>query len=132
MAPIPAYRPRNEPIQPSGPAAAGPPARFRDLWPALALGLTGLIWLAGITLAGTGAGGQLLVIGPPAFDRSGVQGIIWQAGGAVIASGGLPNIAIAVADRPDFASALTAAGAWFVLPSPRLLGCFGDSGAGRK
>ena len=46
----------------------------------------------------------------------------------VIGSGGLPNIAVAAATRPDFAKALTAAGAWLVLPSPRLLGCFSASG----
>ena len=105
-----------------------PPTRLRDLWPAMALGLTGLLWLIGATLTGPGSGGQLLVIGPPALDRDGVNGIVWQAGGAVIGSGGLPNIAVAAATRPDFATALTAAGAWLVLPSPRLLGCFSASG----
>ena len=105
-----------------------PPTRLRDLWPAMALGLTGLLWLIGATLTGPGSGGQLLVIGPPALDRDGVNGIVWQAGGAVIGSGGLPNIAVAAATRPDFAKALTAAGAWLVLPSPRLLGCFSASG----
>ena len=66
--------------------------------------------------------------GPPALDRDGVNAIVWQAGGAVIGSGGLPNIAVAAATRPDFAQALMAAGAWLVLPSPRLLGCFSESG----
>lgn len=135
MAPILANRPGNAPFPAAGRItgpAARPTAGFHDLWPALALGLTGLIWLVGVTLAGAGAGGQLLVIGPPALDRDRVNGIVWRAGGAVVSPGGLPNIAIAVADQPDFASALTAAGAWLVLPSPRLLGCFSDSGAGAE
>ena len=109
-------------------AAPEKSAGLKDLWPAVALGLTGLVWLAGTTLAGAGIGGQLLVIGPPALDRDGVNAIVWQAGGAVIGSGGLPNIAVAAATRPDFAQALMAAGAWLVLPSPRLLGCFSESG----
>ena len=113
-------------------AAPEKSAGLKDLWPAVALGLTGLVWLAGTTLAGAGIGGQLLVIGPPAIDRTGVNGIVWQAGGAVIGHGGLPNIAIAASDQPDFAGALKAAGAWLVLPSPRLLGCFSDTGAATK
>ena len=155
MAPILANRPCNGLITAPTPATRAavprPHARFHDLWPALALGLTGLVWLAGTTLAGVGAGsvgtgsvgmgsvgmgsagtgGQLLVIGPPSLDPDSVNSIIWQAGGAVMGTGGLPNIAIAAADRPDFARALTVAGAWLVLPSPRLLGCF-STGAGTQ
>ena len=106
----------------------------------MTLALIGLVWLVGATLAsqgagdqgadGPGTGDQLLVIGPPTLDRGGVNDIVWQAGGAVVGAGGLPNIAVAVADRPDFAKALTAAGAWLVLPSPRLLGCFSQVDAG--
>lgn len=120
---------------PATTAAPGKSAGLKDLWPAIVLGLCGLVWLVGTTLANTkladsGSGGQLLVIGPPATDRTGVYGIVWQAGGAVMGHGGLPNIAIAASDQPDFAAALTAAGAWLVLPSPRLLGCFSDAGTG--
>ena len=128
MLPILANCPGSEPRPDMTAEATSPPTRLRDLWPAMALGLTGLLWLIGATLTGPGSGGQLLVIGPPALDRDGVSGIVWQAGGAVIGSGGLPNIAVAAATRPDFATALTAAGAWLVLPSPRLLGCFSASG----
>lgn len=137
MAPILAQNPAPPPaLPPAATAAPNWPAAVTDLLPAIVLALAGLAWLVATTLAGTtatrttatgGIGSQLLVIGPPALDQGGVSDIVWQAGGAVLGHGGLPNVAIAVSDQPDFARALTAAGAWLVLPSPRLLGCLGKS-----
>ena len=137
MALILANRPCGDPIPTRNAAPPAPSTRLHELLPAITLALIGLVWLISATLAGKdvsrqGVGGQLLVIGPPALDRAGVNDIVWQAGGAVVGAGGLPNIAVAIADRPDFAKALTAAGAWLVLPSPRLLGCFSQIGAGTK
>lgn len=121
----------NGPDQGAITAAPEPPMRLRDLAPAAVFGAAGLVALIIATLLGAGNSGQMLVFGPPALDRDRVTGIVWQAGGTVIDFGGLPNVAIATAmtERPDFAEALKAAGAWLVLPSPRLLGCFAETGA---
>lgn len=109
-----------------------PPARLRDFFLAAILGVAGLIGIAAMTLLGPGTSGQFLVVGPPALGRDGVIGIVFRAQGAVVDVGGLPNIAIAAADRPDFAQALRAEGAWLVMPSPRIFGCFTGTGASGK
>ncbi|TRW98298.1 hypothetical protein FNJ84_05835 [Paracoccus sp. M683] len=95
-----------------------------DMLPALALAGVGLIALVIATLAVAKGTGQYLVLGPPWADRAQMHSIVWQAGGGVAGDGGLSSVVIAMSDDVDFADALRAQGAWLVIASPVLQGCF--------
>lgn len=100
-------------------------ATLRDLVPAamlLALGLTALL---GASLSGDGRNGQYVVIGAPWSSQSRMIRVIRGADGGLAALGGFANVAIASSSRSDFAQRARQGGAWLVLPSPRLAGCFG-------
>ncbi|WP_378944690.1 hypothetical protein [Paracoccus sp. R86501] len=109
--------------------ATGPmgeaPASWIDFAPALALLLAGIVALAVATLVASPVQGQYLVLAPGAGGGQ-LTDLVYRAGGGVVGLGGLPGIAIAASDDPDFRSAMKAQGAWAVLPSSRLLGCFTD------
>ncbi|MFD1795463.1 hypothetical protein FQV27_05205 [Paracoccus aurantiacus] len=79
--------------------------------------------LLGLKLSATGGMGQYLVVAAPWQGRAALLDMVWQAGGGITAAGGLPNIAIALADSPDFPTELRALGAWLVIPSPAFWGC---------
>ena len=117
--------------RPSQTQISDPPTRLRDLIPAVAFGIAGLFVIGLATLSGPGAGDQVLVIGPPALDREGVVDIVLRAEGAVVDVGRLPNVVIAVADRPDFTRALREHGAWLAVPAPQPFGCITEQEAGR-
>ena len=98
---------------------------LRDFAPAallLALGLTALLVAS---LSGDGRGGQYVVIGAPWASQSRMIAVIRGADGGLAALGGFGNIAIASSSRGDFAARARQSGAWLVLPSPRIAGCFG-------
>lgn len=85
----------------------------------------GLITLLAASLSGDGRGGQYLVMGAPWASHGRMIGVIRKADGGLAAIGGFGNIAIASSSRSDFARRARQAGAWAVLPSPRIAGCFG-------
>ncbi len=107
-----------------GERQAGQGIGLRDLLPAGGLLAAGLAALAGGTLLGGADSGQYLVIAAPFTALDDTLGLIGRAGGGLVATGGLGNIVIAAADGPDFAARASAAGAWLVVPAPRVLGCF--------
>jgi hypothetical protein len=100
-------------------------AAFRDFLPALILLAIGLVGLLTASLSGDGRGGQYLVIAAPWSGYGRTIQAIRGADGALAAVGGFGNIAIATSSRRDFADRARQGGAWLVLPSPRLVGCFG-------
>ena len=102
-----------------------PPAGWMDFAPALALLLAGIVALAGVTLVASPVQGQYLVLAPGAGGAQ-LTDLVYRAGGGVVGLGGLRGIAIAASDDPKFRDAMLAQGAWAVLPSSRLLGCFTD------
>ncbi len=111
-------------------AAAGQFRRggaFRDFLPAAILLAIGLVGLLAASLSGDGRAGQYLVIGAPWAGYGRTVQAIRGADGALAGVGGFGNIAIATSSRRDFAARARQAGAWLVLPSPRLVGCFGLS-----
>ena len=108
-------------------AANGSPAVLRDLLPALALAAAGLLALAAGAFA-VPSRGEYVVIGPPWADQGATIALIGAAGGGLAGLGGWGNIAIAASGRADFAQAAREAGAWLVLPAPRLLGCITSPG----
>lgn len=98
------------------------------LWPAGLLAVLGLFGLALATLGAGGGQGQFLVIAAPWQGRAQMTDMVWRAGGGVVGFGAWPSLAIAMTDRPDFAGSVRDQGAWFVMPSPILLGCAGRAG----
>lgn len=98
--------------------------RLRDFLPAALLAAVCIMGLTVASLVASPVKGQFLVIGPVLQGRGGVLDIVQRAEGGILGFGGLPNIAIAAADHPDFAQSLRDNGAWLVLPSPGPLGCF--------
>jgi hypothetical protein len=86
------------------------------------LGLTALL---GASLSGDGRNGQYVVIGAPWAGQSRMIDVIRGADGGLAALGGFANVAIASSSRSDFAARAKQGGAWLVLPSPRIAGCFG-------
>ena len=107
-----------------------PSAGWMDFAPALALLLAGVVALAVATLAASPVQGQYLVLAPGAGGAR-LTDLVYRAGGGVVGLGGLRGIAIAASDDPYFRDALKAQGAWAVLPSSRLLGCFTDERGAR-
>lgn len=106
------------------PPAEEPPAGWRDYAPAFGLLVVVLIALAIGNLMANPVPGQYLVVTRPGLDRFEMLDIVFRANGGLVGTGGLSNIAVAVSEDPGFAAAMRDQGAWLVLPSPRLLGCF--------
>lgn len=104
---------------------------WRDYVPAIGLLVVGLGGLTVGNLLATPVPGHYLVMTPPGMTRFEILDLVFRAHGGLVGIGGLPNIATAVSDDPAFPAALRAEGAWLVLPSPRLIGCFSPSGEGR-
>lgn len=100
---------------------------WTDVAPAVVLLLVGLLGLAVATLMATPVHGQFLVLSPKDSATQLIEAV-YQAGGGVVGLGGLPGIAIAASDNPDFEHAILAHGAWVVMPSPRVLGCMSEDG----
>lgn len=99
--------------------------KWRDLGPAAALLVVGLIGLVVATLAPTGRDGQYAVVAPPWYDLQQTIALIRAADGGIADMGGPSNIVIAHSDDPDFVGALYRAGAWVVIDPMRLRGCVG-------
>jgi hypothetical protein len=98
---------------------------LRDFAPAAVLFTLGLTALLGASLSGEGRNGQYVVIGAPWSGQSRMIDVIRGADGGLAALGGFANVAIASSSRSDFAARAKQGGAWLVLPSPRIAGCFG-------
>lgn len=98
---------------------------LRDLAPAALLLILGLMALLGASLSGEGRNGQYVVIGAPWAGQSRMIHVIRGADGGLAALGGFANVAIASSSHRDFAQRARQGGAWVVLPSPRIAGCFG-------
>ena len=94
--------------------------------PALLFALAGVIALMLATISAKGAPGQYLVLTAPWSGRAQMMDMVSQADGGVVGFGVVPFLAVAMAGRPDFGDAMRDQGAWLVLPSPILLGCFVD------
>ncbi|MBC9246699.1 hypothetical protein H4P12_08235 [Paracoccus sp. 11-3] len=99
-------------------------ASWADLLPAVMVLIAGLIGIVLVTLLTASVPGQYLVIARPGLDQADVLDLVYRANGGVLGFGGLSNIAIVASDDPGFKQTVIAGGALFVLPSPRLLGCF--------
>lgn len=61
----------------------------------------------------------------PTSDMADIAARLDPFDGRIVRMGGLPNIAIVAADRPDLAASLYRAGAWLVL-DPRAGGCWDE------
>ncbi|OYW85498.1 MAG: hypothetical protein B7Z20_08995 [Sphingobium sp. 32-64-5] len=92
--------------------------------PASALLLAGLIGLTTASLSASGRNGQYLVVAAPWSSLGQTINLLGSADGGLVEVGRFQNIAIAASSHADFAERARAAGAWFVLPSPRIAGCF--------
>ena len=98
----------------------------RDLVPAAALLTLGLTGLLTASLSGAVREGQYLVIAAPWSSLGRTINLVRDADGGFVEAGRMPNIVIASSSHADFATRARQAGAWLVLPSPRLAGCSGD------
>lgn len=105
-------------------ASARDHSTVRDLAPAIALLTAGLIGLFMASLSGVERNGPYLVIAAPWFSLSKTINLIRSADGGFAEASRFQNIAIAYSSRADFADRASDAGAWFVLPSPTITGCF--------
>ncbi|HEY0269944.1 MAG TPA: hypothetical protein VGC10_03035 [Sphingomonas sp.] len=110
---------------PSPPAAARDGVAARDLAPAAALLVAGLIGLLMASLSGSGRSGQYLVIAAPWSSLGQTINLIRFADGGLVEAGRFQNIAIAGSSHADFAERARDAGAWLVVPSPKIAGCPG-------
>lgn len=104
--------------------------QFAALLPAALLAAIGLIGLVALTLSREAIEGQFLVIGRPSLGRDAVTNLVLQAGGGVIAFGGLPNVAIAASQSDQFLPMARANGAWLAIPAPAIFGCLTGGGSG--
>ena len=107
-----------------GKALADRKPGWTDVLPAFLVLIVGLIGVAVMTLVTDSVPGQYLLVMRPGVGKAAIIDIIYQAKGGVVGFGSLPNLAVAASDDPDFKQAALAGGAFLVLPSPRLLGCF--------
>lgn len=98
---------------------------FGDLVPAAVLLTAGLVGLSMASLSVSGKHGQYLVILSPWSSFGQALDLVGAADGAIVEPGRFRNIVIATSSRADFAKTAREAGAWIVLPSPRLAGCVG-------
>lgn len=103
---------------------------FGSLWPAVAVALLGLPILVLLALTSGEGRGQYVVIAAPWMDRAGVAETVHRSGAGLVASGFMPNIAVAWSEDEDFPAAARAQGAWLVLPTSGFAGC-GSAGGGR-
>jgi hypothetical protein len=100
---------------------------IKDYLPAAALLLTVLVALSVGWFATAGNSGQYLVVAPPDATLPDTLNLVRVAGGRLAAAGYFPNIVIAGSSRPDFTTALRAAGAWVAVSVPPQAGCVGPS-----
>ena len=89
----------------------------------LGVSAVGLLFLVGLYLVGDGTPGRYLVLTSPLGGRATGLEVASSADAAVIQYGGFDNILIVASDRPEAEALLHKAGAWMVLPAPRILGC---------
>lgn len=97
------------------------------LWPALLFAGVGIVALVVATLTVGGVKGEYLIFTAPWIGRAEMMDMVSRADGGVVGFGAVPFLAVAMAGRPDFTEAMWQQGAWLVLPSPVLLGCFGGA-----
>lgn len=71
---------------------------------------------------------QFAVIASPWKALGDMVALVIEADGAVVDTGGLPNVVIAHSDDPGFVAAAYRAGAWLVLDPVLLRGCLGFGG----
>ncbi|MBY8821606.1 hypothetical protein [Sphingomonas colocasiae] len=116
-------RRRDRIVKAAAPAAGG--FKWRDLVPAAALLLVGLIGLVAATLAPTGRDGQYVVVAPPWYDLPETLALIRRADGGIVDAGGPDAMVIVHSDDPGFIDAAYRAGAWAVIDPMRLRGCVG-------
>lgn len=98
---------------------------LRDITPAAMLLACGLIGLVAASFSRDARPGDYLVIDAPWSTYGLTINTIRSADGRLAATGGFGNIAIATSHRSDFPARARQAGAWLVIPSPRIPGCFG-------
>jgi hypothetical protein len=110
--------------------AAGSDARrgrarspFGDYLPAASLLLAGLIALAAASILSGPPSGQYLVVAPPGASLAQSLDLVRKGGGSLAATSPLANVLVAGASRGGFAGTLRKAGAWLILPLPRVAGC---------
>lgn len=104
--------------------------RSRDLAPAIALLVVGLIALQIATISTRGVPGQYLVVARPGASLGETLTIVGEARGGLQRVTGFSNVVVASSSAPDFPKKLQASGAWLVLPSPVRSGCFADLSRG--
>jgi len=110
-------------VSPSSPDRHGNRHAWRDLAPAAALLLVGLIGLLWASLPTSSANGQYVVIAPPWWSLSETITLASSADAGFLEVGRFSNVVIAASDNPGFVAAARSAGALFVFASPRLAGC---------
>ncbi|SED94906.1 hypothetical protein SAMN05443249_6013 [Beijerinckia sp. 28-YEA-48] len=103
---------------------------LRDLTPAAMLLTVGLFGLLAATLSAAEKSGQYLVVAAPWSSLGQTMSLVGMAHGEIVEAGRFENVIVAASSRPDFADNARHAGAWLVLPSPRVFGCF-DSKTGK-
>lgn len=108
--------------------------------PALALLFTSAFGITAMAFGSPAPDAPMAVFGPPWWKADRMVGLVAEAGGRMVDTGGLPNVMIVRrapegergADEPDdLAAALYRAGAWLVLDAPALRGCLALA-SGRK
>lgn len=104
--------------------------RVRDLAPAIALLVIGLMALQIATISTRGVPGQYLVIARPGASLGETLTIVGEARGGLRRVTGFSNMVVASSSAPDFSKKLQASGAWLVLPSPVRSGCFASPSGG--
>jgi|TARA_B100001765_G_scaffold214269_1_gene181900 hypothetical protein len=118
----------DEIVETGAPAPGEQSSGWADALPALVLLVLGLAGLATATILTSTVPGQYLILARPGTATGAILDMVYRARGGIVGFGGLPGIALAASDDPGFAEAVRAEGAWIVLPSPKLLGCFGPPG----
>jgi hypothetical protein len=99
------------------------PTTWRDVTPAALVLVISLLGILFLVSQPTNHQRQLAVIVPPWDSVKEAAVLVAAAGGILVDRGGLPNVFIAISDRPDFSRALYRAGAWFVMNPIGAHGC---------
>lgn len=105
--------------------------RLFEILPAGMLAIFGLVALIGASLA-MGDTDQFVVIAAPWTSRAEMTQLVWLSDGGIAGYGAISGLVVAMSDAPDFRQRLHEKGAWLVFPSPRFLGCSGNSQEDKK
>lgn len=95
--------------------------RIRDLFPAAALVVTCVMWLAAATLRPQPGQTQVGIVFSPTLTGTEVLARIADAGGRLVREGAWPFIAVVALDRPETLVRLSEQGALFTV-NPLALG----------